>query len=139
MLDYLKPADDMGFDITVEVYIASKQMRDANTEPMRISRGNFTDMYWSIAQMLVHHSSTGCNMNPGDLLASGTISGTAEESRGCLLERTWRGKNPITLTDGTERKFLQDGDEVIIKAFCERDGAARIGFGECRGIIQPAN
>lgn len=139
LLEYITPTENMGYDIIVEVHISSKQMRDASTEPMRISKGNFTDMYWSIAQMLVHHTSTGCNMNPGDLLASGTISGTAEDSRGCLLERTWRGQNPISLTDGTERKFLQDGDEVIIKAFCEREGAARIGFGECRGIIEPAN
>ncbi len=138
VLDYLKPTDDMGYDINVEVYIASQQMREANTEPALISRGNFRDMYWTIAQMLAHHSSTGCNMNPGDLLASGTISGTAEDSRGCLLERTWRGKNPVTLPDGTERKFLQDGDEVIMKAYCESDGAVRIGFGECRGIIEPA-
>ena len=138
VLDYLKPTVEMGYDINVEVYIASKQMREANTEPALISRGNFRDMYWTIAQMLVHHSSTGCNMNPGDLLASGTISGTAEESRGCLLERTWRGQNPISLPDGTDRKFLQDGDEVIMKAYCEKDGAVRIGFGECRGIIQPA-
>lgn len=138
VLDYLKPTVEMGYDINVEVYIASKQMREANTEPALISRGNFRDMYWTIAQMLAHHTSTGCNMNPGDLLASGTISGTTEESRGCLLERTWRGKNPISLPDGTDRKFLQDGDEVIMKAYCERDGATRIGFGECRGIIQPA-
>lgn len=138
VLDYLKPTEDMGYDINVEVYIASTQMREAKTELALISRGNFRDMYWTIAQMLVHHSSTGCNMNPGDLLASGTISGTAEESRGCLLERTWRGKNPISLPDGTERKFLQDGDEVIMKAYCEKNGAVRIGFGECRGIIQPA-
>lgn len=75
---------------------------------------------------------------PGDLLASGTISGSAEDGRGCLLERTWRGTKPIRLADGTERRFLQDGDEVIMQAYCLRDGAARIGFGECRGIITPA-
>ena len=138
VLEYLQPIDEMAYDITVEAYICSSQMRESGTAPMLISRGTFTDMYWTIAQMLVHHSSTGCNMNPGDLLASGTISGTSEDSRGCLLERTWRGQNPITLPDSTQRKFLADGDEVIMKAFCERDGAVRIGFGECRGIIQPA-
>ena len=138
VLAYLQPIDEMAYDITVEAYICSAQMRESDTAPMLISRGTFTDMYWTIAQMLVHHSSTGCNMNPGDLLASGTISGTSEDSRGCLLERTWRGQYPITLPDSTQRKFLADGDEVIIKAYCEREGATRIGFGECRGIIQPA-
>ena len=95
-------------------------------------------MYWTIAQMLVHHTSTGCNLNPGDLLASGTVSGPGEESRGCLLERTWRGEKPIKLPDGSDRRFLEDGDEVILRAYCEKQGAARIGFGECRGIILPA-
>ncbi len=138
VLEYLQPAGDMGFDITVEAHLSSQAMRDKNMEPYRVSRGTFADMYWTIAQMLVHHTSTGCNLEPGDLLASGTVSGPGEETRGCLLERTWRGQNPITLPDGTERKFLADGDEVIIRAFCEREGAARIGFGECRGIIEPA-
>ena len=138
-LDYIKPVDDMGFDITVEVHIASQQMRERGVQSMMISRGSFAEMYWTIAQMLVHHASTGCNLRPGDLLASGTISGPAEISRGCLLERTWRGQNPIPLPDGTERKFLQDGDEVIMRAYCEREGFARIGFGECRGTILPAS
>ena len=137
VLDYLQPTEDMGFDITVEAYLSSQQMRDEALEPMRVSRGNFRDMYWTIAQMLVHHASTGCNMQSGDLLASGTVSGPAEDARGCLLERTWRGRDPLTLPDGSERRFLQDGDEVTITAFCERDGAARIGFGACSGIIQP--
>jgi fumarylacetoacetase len=83
-------------------------------------------------------ASTGCNLEPGDLVASGTISGPAEDARGCLLEHTWRSKNPLKLPDGTERKFLQDGDEVVIRAFCEKPGAARTGFGECRGVILPA-
>jgi fumarylacetoacetase len=95
-------------------------------------------MYWSVAQMVAHHTSGGCNLRTGDLLASGTVSGAEASSRGCLLERTWRGTQPITLADGTERKFLQDGDEVILRAWCERPGAVRIGFGECRGIVLPA-
>ena len=138
MLDYLKPAGDAAYDITVEVYLSSQSMRDTGTEPMRVSRGSFTDMYWTMAQMLAHHTSTGCNMRPGDLLATGTISGPAEESRGCLLERTWRGTKPIKLPDGIERKFLADGDEVTIRAYCEKPGATRIGFGDCRGVILPA-
>lgn len=137
-LDYLKPADDFGLNINVEVLIRSAAMREKNMPAHSISRGNFRDMYWTIAQMLVHHTSTGCNLQPGDLIASGTVSNTSEDSRGCLLERTWRGQNPIQLPDGTERKFLQDGDEVIMRAWCERDGYRRIGFGECRGIIEPA-
>lgn len=138
-LEYLKPVEDMAFDITVEVRLASQQMRERGMPPMLISRGNFADMYWTIAQMLVHHTSTGCNMRPGDLLASGTISGSTEDSRGCLLERTWRGQHPIRLPDGSERKFLQDGDDVIMTAVCERPGAARIGFGSCAGVIGSAS
>jgi len=138
VLDYLKPAEDMGLDITVEVWIASQKMRDAKTQAMLVSRGSFAEMYWTIAQMLAHHTSTGCNMQPGDLLATGTISGPTEDSRGSLLERTWRGTQPFKLPDGTERKFLQDGDEVIMKAYCDAAGKKRIGFGECRGIVLPA-
>ena len=141
-----------GFDITLEVYLASEQMRSKNMEPVRISTGNFKDMYWTLAQMLTHHSSNGCNMQPGDLLASGTVSGKTKDSRGCLLELTWNGdafasppklvpgtdRTPIDLPTGEERKFLADGDEVIIKGYCEREGFRRIGFGECRGIVTPA-
>lgn len=138
LLDYLQPVDDWGLDIHVEVLIASAAMREAGTEPMRISIGNTRDLYWTMAQMLAHHTSTGCPIRAGDLIASGTLSGPDEDSRGCLLERTWRGQHPISLPDGTERKFLQDGDEVILRGWCEREGAARIGLGECRGIIAGA-
>ncbi len=138
MLDYLQPVHDMGFDITVEVLLASAKMREKGTDPHRVSRGNFREMFWTIEQMLVHHTSTGCNTRPGDLMASGTISGPEDDARGCMLELTWRGENPIKLPDGTERKFLQDGDEVIIRAGAEKDGAARVGFGECRGVITSA-
>jgi len=127
-----------GVDLTVEVYLASKQMRDQGMDPVRLSRGNFRDMYWTIAQMLTHHASNGCNMQPGDLLASGTVSGPNKENRGCMLELTWRGSEPIKLPTGEERKFLADGDEVILKGYCEREGYRRIGFGECRGTIAPA-
>ncbi len=142
-LPYLQAPDDehghWGIDMEVEVLIASEQMRRDGAKPVMISRGNFNEMYWTIAQMLVHHASSGCNMQPGDLLATGTISNASEDSRGCLLERTWRGENPIDLPDGTQRKFLLDGDEVIMRAYCEREGARRIGFGECRGVIAPAS
>ncbi len=137
-LEYLQPVDDMGLAITVEVHLASEQMRQRGMQPVLISRGSMADMYWTIAQMLVHHTSTGCNMRPGDLLATGTISGPQEDARGCLLERTWRGQNPIKLPDDSERKFLQDGDEVIMTAYCRREGFSRIGFGQCSGIVTPA-
>jgi fumarylacetoacetase len=138
LLEYLKPEEEFGLNVTVDVRIASAAMREKKVEPMVISRGNMRDMYWTIMQMLVHHTSTGCNLRTGDLLATGTISGPGEDSRGCLLEKTWRGQNPITLPDGTQRKFLQDGDEVIMSAYCETEGFRRIGFGECRGVVQPA-
>jgi len=95
-------------------------------------------MYWTIAQLVTHHTSNGCNLNAGDLLASGTVSGATKESRGCLLERTWRGTEPLQLPSGETRSFLADGDEVIMRAYCTRDGMRRIGFGECRGRVLPA-
>jgi fumarylacetoacetase len=137
-LDSPANRENGGLDLTLEVAIASPKMREAGTPPIRVSRGNFRDMYWTVAQMIAHHTSNGCNLRPGDLLASGTVSGETEDSRGCLLELTWRGQNPLRLPDGEERRFLQDGDEVVIRGFCERDGAVRIGLGECRGVITPA-
>jgi fumarylacetoacetase len=102
---------------------------------VRLTRSAFAGMYWTLAQMLTHHASNGCNLRPGDLIASGTVSGTEKDSRGCLLELTWRGAEPLTLPGGETRRFLEDGDEVVMKGWCERDGARRIGFGECRGTI----
>lgn len=127
-----------GIALTIEVYLRSQQMRESGIEPVRLSHGSFTDMYWTVAQLLSHHASNGCNMRPGDLLGSGTVSGPTKDSRGCLLELTWRGGEPIELPTGELRKFLQDGDEVIMRGYCEREGYARIGFGECSGIILPA-
>lgn len=140
-LPYLdSPADreQGGIDLTVEVYLASQQMRDRGVAPLRLSRGSFANMYWTLAQMLTHHASNGCNLRPGDLLASGTVSGASQAERGCLLELTWRGAEPIELPSGETRTFLQDGDEIILRGYCERVGAARIGFGESRGVVQPA-
>jgi fumarylacetoacetase len=88
--------------------------------------------------MLTHHASNGCNLQPGDLVASGTVSGATEDSLGCLLELTRRGVQPLQLPDGETRKFLEDGDEVILRGYCEREGVARIGFGECRGVVVSA-
>jgi fumarylacetoacetase len=131
-LSYLR--DDVGYDINVEVWLRSASM----DEPVHLTRGNFRDMYWTVAQLVAHHTSNGCNLMPGDLLASGTISGTTKGSRGSLLELAWRGTEPLELPTGETRRFLQDGDEVILRAFCEREGQVRIGFGECRGIVLPA-
>jgi fumarylacetoacetase len=125
-----------GFDITLEVLIQSARMLESEIEPMLVSRGEFSSMYWTLAQMVAHHASNGCNLRPGDLLASGTVSGPTPESRGCLLERTWRGSQPLELPTGETRAFLEDDDEIIMRAHCARPGARRIGFGECRGIIQ---
>jgi fumarylacetoacetase len=127
-----------GFDITLEVYLASRRMRDDRQAPTLVSRGSFTTMYWTLAQLVTHHASNGCNLRPGDLLASGTVSGPTEESRGCLLERTWRGTQPLRLPTGETRTFLEDGDEVVLRGYCQRDGFARIGFGECSGVISAA-
>jgi fumarylacetoacetase len=89
--------------------------------------------------MLTHHASNGCNLRSGDLLASGTVSGADKTARGCLLELTSRGKDPVALPSGEQRKFLEDGDEIILRGFCEHDGFRRIGLGSCRGTIQPAS
>jgi fumarylacetoacetase len=123
-----------GFDVTLEVWLRTARMK----EPVRVSRGNLRDLYWTLAQMLTHHASNGCNLEPGDLLASGTVSGATEDSLGCLLELTRRGTQPLALPDGETRKFLEDGDEVILRGYCEREGHARIGFGECRGVVVSA-
>jgi len=129
-LPYLQPSG-MGIDINVEVAIKTATME----KPQRLSRGNFRDMYWTLAQLVAHHTSNGCNLQSGDLLASGTVSGESKESRGSLLELTWRGSEPIELPGGEKRTFLQDGDEVIMRAWCEKDGL-RVGFGECRGTVR---
>jgi fumarylacetoacetase len=140
-LAYLFDSDDEqrgGFDVRVEVYLRSAAMRDAGCAPHCISRGNLRDMYWTFAQMLTHHASNGCDLRPGDLLGSGTISGPTAEARGCLLEITRGGSAPIALPDGTQRTFLEDGDEVLLRGYCSREGAARIGFGDCIGTLLPA-
>ena len=137
-LDYLDDADDAkqgGIDINLEVLLTTRTMREQGHAPFRVSKGNFKEMYWTVAQMLTHHASNGCNLRPGDLLGSGTISGPTPDSRGCLLERTSGGKEKLKLPSGEERTFLEAGDEVSFRGWCERKGYARIGFGECRGMV----
>ena len=127
-----------GLDLTLEVFLLTAQMRTDGVAPHRVSRGNFSVMYWTLAQLLTHHASNGCNLQPGDVLGSGTVSGPDRDSRGCLLELSWRGTEPLSLPNGERRGFLHDGDEVILRGYAERAGTRRIGLGECRGIVLPA-
>lgn len=127
-----------GIDITLEVFIRSEQMRAAGQQPHRLSKSNFSDAYWTIAQLLAHHSSNGCNLMPGDLLGTGTQSGPKPEQGGSLLELSQGGKQPITLPSGETRTFLADGDTVIMRAYCAREGAARVGFGTCVATVLAA-
>jgi fumarylacetoacetase len=132
-LPYLKADFANGLDLTLEVTLQSASM-DA---PQTISRSNMKYLYWSMEQMLAHHTVTGCNMRTGDLCGTGTISGPMEDSYGSMLELTWRGEKPIALPNGETRKFLQDGDTVVMKGYCQGDGY-RVGFGEVTGKILPA-
>jgi fumarylacetoacetase len=140
-LSYLQDAANEthgGIDITLEVRIQSARMRAEGMAPVTVSHTHFTHMYWTLAQMLTHHAMGGCNLQPGDLLASGTVSGPTKSERGCLLELTWRGAEPIALPTGETRAFLEDGDVVELAGWCERDGARRIGLGVCRGEVLPS-
>ena len=132
-LAYLRAKNDFMFDIHLEAQLQTS----STTAPQIITNTNFQNLYWSIAQQLAHHTVNGCNLEPGDLLASGTISGATEESRGCMLELTWRGANPLKLLNGETRKWLEDGDTLRITGWCQGDGY-RVGFGEVTGRILPA-
>ena len=140
-LPYLSSADNAasgGVDLQLDVALRSARMREQGVAPARIGRSSLRHLYWTMAQMLTHHTSNGCNLRPGDLLATGTVSGPEDESRGCLLELTANGRQPLTLPGGEERGYLADGDEVTLRGFCERNGFRRIGFGACRGLISAA-
>jgi len=140
-LPYLMDANDQAhgaFDIQLEVLLLTAAMREKGIAPVRLALSNTQNMYWTVGQMVAHHSVGGCKLQPGDLFGSGTLSGPQPEAFGSLLESTFGGKQPIELPGGEQRTFLQDGDEVIFRAWCEREGYARIGFGECRGVILPA-
>ena len=140
-LPYLHGATDLAagaLAITLEVSLSSVAMREMAIPPARLGRTDFAGMYWTLGQLLTHHASGGCNLRPGDLLGSGTVSGPGEDERGCLLELTRRGTKPVRLPTGEERAFLEDGDEVVLTGWCERTGAARIGLGACRGTVVPA-
>jgi fumarylacetoacetase len=133
----LDPANQASgaIDVELEVLLSTAALRAAGQPPFRVSRSNLRTLYWTLAQLVTHHASNGCNLGPGDLIASGTVSGPEPDERGCLLERTWRGKEPLALPGGEVRRFLEDGDEVVLRGSCARPGFARIGFGECRGTV----
>ena len=132
-LPYLRAKTDFTFDIQLEAKLQTAKMKTPHT----ITRTNFQNLYWSVSQQLAHHTVGGCNLQPCDLLASGTISGETEESRGCMLELTWRGANPLKLPTDETRKWLEDGDTLAITGWCDGDGY-RVGFGEVTGKILPA-
>ena len=126
-------------DITLEAWLQTAQMRAAGESPVRLTQGHAQQAaYWTPAQLITHHTVNGCNLQPGDLLGSGTLSGPALEQAGSMLELTMGGKNPITLPNGESRSFLADGDTLILRGWCEREGAVRIGLGECVGTVAPA-
>jgi len=127
-----------GIGVVLEVWLHTQAMRDAGQGPERLSQSNFLDAYWTVAQMLTHHTVNGCNLQPGDLLGTGTLSGPKPEQAGSMLELSLGGKNALTLANGETRTFLEDGDAVILRASCERSGFRRIGFGECRGQVLAA-
>ena len=124
-----------GLDVELEVLLLTPGLREKGLPPHRLGLSNAKNMYWTVAQMVTHHTCNGCNLQPGDLLGTGTISGPDEVSCGSILEATLGGKNPIVLASGEERRFLEDGDEVILRARGRREGFAPIGFGECRATI----
>jgi fumarylacetoacetase len=124
------------YDIHLQAFIETQQMRDQRLEPVQLMQSNFREaIYWSLFQLITHHASNGCNLNPGDLLGSGTMSGPLPEQAGSLLELSEGGKKILQLPNGETRTFLENGDRIILKAFCEREGCTRIGFGECSGTI----
>ena len=126
------------FDIQLQVGLRTPRMAQAGQGDATICRTSYRHAYWTIAQMLAHHTVNGCNLQPGDLLGSGTLSGPTLDQAGALIELTAGGKNPLQLPGGEQRTYLEDGDSVVLRGWCEKPGAARIGFGECWGTVLPA-
>ena len=140
-LAYLQSAMDQqqgNLNVALEVFLTTKTMRDNKLDPFLVSKSNANDLYWTPAQLIAHHTSNGCNLQIGDVLATGTISGPTEASAGCLLELTRNGAQPILLPTGESRAFLADGDEIILRGSCQAPGHPRLGLGECRATILPA-
>jgi fumarylacetoacetase len=137
-LPYLHDDEDQasgGISIAIETRILTPRMAADGAAAARISAGTLADSYWSPAQMIAHHTSNGCNLETGDLIATGTLSGPEQDSWGSLLEKTAGGRNTIDLGNGEGRTYLRDGDEIILSAHCEKSGYRRLGFGECRGVV----
>jgi fumarylacetoacetase len=137
-LRYLRSEEAWAYAIELAIDLQTEQMRDREMPPARISHTTFRDMYWNAAQQLAHATVNGAVARPGDLFASGTISGSKPGTQGSLIELAWNGQRPIELSDGERRTFLEDGDEIALRGWCERSGARRIGFGRARGRIEPA-
>jgi fumarylacetoacetase len=136
-LPYLQQAEPRALDISLQVSIETGAMREAGLPPAAVCRTNARNLYWSFAQQVAHHTVGGCNLRPGDLLASGTISGDEPDSYGSLLELSWRGERPVELAGGERRTFLEDGDRVIVTGWAQGPGF-RVGFGEAEGVVLPA-
>jgi fumarylacetoacetase len=137
-LPYLLDSADQqsgALDIELEVLLLTRKMKEQNLPAQRLALSNTLNMYWTLAQMVTHHSVNGCKLQPGDLFGTGTLSGPEAGQFGSLLEMTEGGKQTVSLPSGEMRRFLEDGDEVILKARCRREGQVSIGFGECRGVV----
>jgi fumarylacetoacetase len=140
-LPYLESATNRAsgaIDIALEAWLSTAATRDAGQPALRLMQSNFRDSYWTLSQLVAHHTVNGCNLQPGDLLGSGTQSGPDTGQGGSLLELTMGGKQPLRLANGDARAFLQDGDTVILRGYCDRAGFRRVGFGDCTGTVVPA-
>jgi fumarylacetoacetase len=140
-LPYLQSPGELAegaYDLALEAWLCSLAMRAQGFAPIRLCLSNARELYWTLPQLIAHHTSNGCNLRPGDLLASGTVSGPSPGARASLLELTWRGMHPLRLPTGEERRFLEDGDEVVLRGRVPAAGAPTMGLGECRGVIRPA-
>ena len=133
---YLQTNEPWAYAIQLAVDLQTDRMRELAMAPVTISQTTFRDMYWNVAQQLAHATVNGAVTRPGDLFASGTISGSVQGTQGSLIELTWNGERPLALPDGESRTFLEDGDEVTLRGWCEKRGARRIGFGAARGRIE---
>ncbi|MGC1380746.1 MAG: fumarylacetoacetase [Candidatus Baltobacteraceae bacterium] len=138
-LAYLRVDEPWAYDLRLAIDLQTRTMRERGIEAVTISQTHFRNMYWNVAQQLAHATANGAVTRPGDLFASGTISGSTQGSQGSFIELSWNGERPIALPDGETRSFLEDGDEIVLRAWCERPGARRIGFGAARGVIEPAS
>ena len=141
VLSYLLDETDQAagaLGVALDVELATQAMREHGLPPHRLCESDARWMYWTAAQMVAHHTSGGCDLRAGDLFGSGTISGPDRQSCGSMLEATFGGREPLRLENGEERRFLEDGDEILLRAICRREGFVSIGFGECRGVIEPS-